>query len=338
MRLAIVIVVFVVCLGATLGASEVLVRGIDRVGARFHLSISVLGLVTALGADSPEISSALVAVFTGAGDVGVGVIFGSNIFNLAALLGLSAVIAPPVQLRRTPLALHGGVALVVTLLVAAFAFHLLSSVPLMLLLLLVFVPYLVTLAVRPSHVPRLLRPLAPLVRSLAAGQTEVETAGTTTDSDDAALWRTALLILLALGVIVGGSVGLVRATLTLAGAWGLPRGLVGILVLAALTGLPNAYAAVRLARQGRGAAVVSETFNSNTINLLVGIGLPALIVGLGHTGSYVTLTLAWLLAMTVIVLVLLARPGGLSRAGGAGIIGLYLLFVVVRVAAPALSP
>ena len=102
-----------------------------------------------------------------------------------------------------------------------------------------------------------------------------------------------------------------RSTLSLADAWGVPHDLVGVFVLAGLTGLPNAYAAARLALQGRGPQVVSEAFNSNTINLLVGIGLPALVIGLGRTGHNVPLDLAWLLGLTV--LVLLARQGGLSR-------------------------
>jgi cation:H+ antiporter len=142
------------------------------------------------------------------------------------------------------------------------------------------------------------------------------------------------LIVVALGVIVAGSIGLVRSTLTLANAWGLPHDLVGVFVLAGLTGLPNAYAAARLALHGRGTEVVSEAFNSNTINLLVGIGLPALVIGLGQTGRYVPLDLAWLLGLTVLVL-LLARQGGLSRWKGAGIIGLDVLFVLMRVLAPA---
>jgi hypothetical protein len=38
--------------------------------------------------------------------------------------------------------------------------------------------------------------------------------------------------------------------------------------------------------------------------------------------------------MTALALLLLARPRGLKRAGGAALIGLYVLFVVVRVGHP----
>jgi len=45
-----------------------------------------------------------------------------------------------------------------------------------------------------------------------------------------------------------------------------------------LTSIPNAQTAIRLGMLGRGEALVSETFASNTINLLGGVLLPALFV------------------------------------------------------------
>jgi Ca2+/Na+ antiporter len=55
--------------------------------------------------------------------------------------------------------------------------------------------------------------------------------------------------------------------------------LLGALALAGLTSVPNAYAAASLALKGHGAAVVSVTLNSNTINLVAGLALPALVYG-----------------------------------------------------------
>jgi Ca2+/Na+ antiporter len=77
---------------------------------------------------------------------------------------------------------------------------------------------------------------------------------------------------------------------------------------------------------------VSETLNSNTINLLAGLALPALVYG--SVAGHASLDLAWLLGMTVLALLLLAHPRGLKRAGGTALIGLYVLFVVVRVSHP----
>jgi cation:H+ antiporter len=68
-------------------ASAVLSKRLDQVGAWLGFSAGLTGLVTALAADSPEIASAVIAQMRGRHDLGIGVIFGSNIFNLASLLG-----------------------------------------------------------------------------------------------------------------------------------------------------------------------------------------------------------------------------------------------------------
>ena len=318
--------VFVVCLGLTLGASEGLVRGIDAVGTRLRLSGGLMGLLTALGADSPEIASALVALSTGAHDVGLGVIVGSNILNLATLLGLSAVVAGRVAIGPDPLKLHGGAALLVTLIVGAAMLRYIATPLMGGLLLIVLVPYLAILAIRPRQIAQLPEPLrAPLHALVACTEQEPEADEREQEEDaGSSLGRN-------LWLIAGGSIGLVQATLQLGDAVGLSRSLVGVLILAGLTGLPNAYAAVRLARQGRGPAVVSEALNSNTINLLVGVGLPALLIGLGRPGRYVPLELAWLVGMTVVALALLARGGRLTRLDGTALVVLYAAFVVVRV-------
>ena len=174
MTTLVAVIVFVVCLAGTLGASEALVRGIDRVSALLRLSRGLIGLLTAVGADSPEISSALVAMFAGARDVGVGVILGSNIFNLAVLLGVSAVLAVRVAVAPDQLKLHGGTALVITLVGAAFVLHVLSAVLLITLLLAVFVPYLVVLALRPHQLARLPGPLPTLLEPLVTCTEEEE--------------------------------------------------------------------------------------------------------------------------------------------------------------------
>lgn len=327
--------VLLACLAVTLAASEVLVRGLDRLGARLGLSEGLLGLLTALGADSPEVSSALAALHDGARDVGLGVVLGSNVFNLAALLGLGALVAGRVRVRREGLALDGGVALLITFVAAALVLGLLGPLAAVTLLVLLFIPYLLVLGLPPRRIARLALPnhwAARLAR--AASEVDHEAAEDPRVSAAAGPWGAALLIVPALAVIVAGSAGMVAASLALADSWQLPHGLVGAVLLAGLTSLPNAYAAVRLAVQGRGAAVVSETMNSNTINILAGVGLPALIFGAG-AGQGI-FEVAWLLGMTLVALALLARRDGLTRVGAIAIIVLYVLFVAVRVSAPRL--
>lgn len=325
---------FVLCLAVTLAASDALVRGLDRLGARFGLSEGLLGLLTALGADAPEISSALAALHDGARDVGMGVVLGSNIFNLAALLGLGALLAGHVRVRREGLLFDGAVAVLVTAVVAAMLLGRSSPILTVVLLALIVLPYAAALQLRPHHFVRL--PLPGAVAgflSLAVAEVDHEAAEDPRVEHAGGPWTATLLIVPALAIIVAGSAGMVATALTMATAWHLPQSLVGALALAGLTSLPNAYAAVRLALQGRGAAVVSEALNSNTINLVAGLALPALVFNRGSAGAHGTLELFWMAGMTLAALALLGGARGLTRGGGALLIAAYASFVVVRIAA-----
>jgi len=332
MSVGVAVLVFLACLVTTLVSSEVLVRGLTVLGSKLTLTEGFLGLLTALGADAPEIASAIAALLAGAADLGRGVVLGSNLFNLAMLLGLSAVLAGRVRMRRQGLLLDGAVALCTLLVVAALLLGLLSSVLALVLLAVLLIPYVVLVGLHPRQVDHLPLP-AGLARLLAVAASQVH--GEHQDQQETVgSWLPVLLVPFSLLVIVLASVGLVRAALALAEVWHLPHALVGGVILASLTSLPNVYTAAHLARRERGAAVVSATVNSNTINLVVGLALPSLVIGMGSAARDVGVELGWLLGMTMIGLLLLLPAKGMTRVGGAALIVLYLLFVVVHLLWP----
>jgi cation:H+ antiporter len=147
--------VFVVSIAVMLAASALFARRLDHIGLRLGLPETLLGLLTALAADAPEISSAITALVQGAHAVAVGVVVGSNAFNLAAMLGLSAIVAGRVKARHEALELEAFVGLwliAVTLAVAAGAVDATVGA---LLVGAVAVPYVALLVVGPRIVRRL---------------------------------------------------------------------------------------------------------------------------------------------------------------------------------------
>ena len=315
------ILLFLVSLAVTLAAAAFFARRLDRVGLRLGLPETLLGLLTALAADAPEVSSAIAALVKGEHAVGAGVVLGSNVFNLAAMIGLSAVLCGGIRIRREALAVEGAVGVAATVVVSALILKLIGAWAALALLVLVLVPYVVLLARGPARAPRqLVRFFGERHRPdhvLAHGE---------------AVFVPALMLVPALAIIVLGSTGMVESALNLAHRWSVPDVIVGILVLAILTSIPNAFTAARLAFQRRGSAVVSETFNSNTTNLAFGIALPALFISIGSTSDLTRFDLGWLLLMTLVTIALFARRGGVTRSGGAAILLLYAVFVAVQIA------
>ncbi|MBW3567539.1 MAG: sodium:calcium antiporter, partial [Proteobacteria bacterium] len=80
---------------ALLAGAEGLVRGASRLAARFGISPLVIGLtVVAMGTSAPEIAVSVGASLQGQGDIALGNVIGSNIFNVLFIIGLSALITP----------------------------------------------------------------------------------------------------------------------------------------------------------------------------------------------------------------------------------------------------
>ena len=237
------------------------------------------------------------------------------------MIGLSALLAGCVSLRRETLVLEGGVGLAATLVAILLVARVLPAAAAAALLAVVLIPYLAVLVAGRRLEPGLLR------RALGEEHRARHTAAV-----EHAKWVAELLILPVVVLIVAGSTGMVEAALALAERWSVPQVLVGTLVLATLTSLPNAFTAVRLGFARRGSALVSETLNSNTINLVGAVVVPALAISLSPFTGLLAFDLAWLVGMTAVQLALLAPPKGCGRTGGGLVIALYAVFVGVQIA------
>ncbi len=131
----------------------------------------------------------------------------------------------------------------------------------------------------------------------------------------------------ALVVVVAASVAMEHAGSTLGARATLPGTVTGGVILAATTSLPNAVAALYLARRGRGAASLSTATNSNSINVLAGLLLPGAVLGLGAPTAAETLMAAWFFASTLWVVAMAFAGSGLRRIGGLAIVASYVAFV-----------
>jgi Ca2+/Na+ antiporter len=136
--------------------------------------------------DAPEITAAVTALIRDDPRVGAGVVIGSNVFNLAVLLGLSALVAGQIALHRRVIELAGAVALWMCAATLAVLTGVLSPPP----------------------------------------------------------WASSLIAAGAVVVVVGASVAMERVATELGVRHAVPGIVVGALVLAVVTSLPNAVAAV----------------------------------------------------------------------------------------------
>jgi cation:H+ antiporter len=322
------VIIFAASLAIMFWASVHLTSSLERIGTHLRFSEGLLGIVTALGADAPEISSAFVALISNNYEVGLGVVLGSNIFNLAGLLGISALIAGRVSIGRQGLWFNGGTSLFVSAVVIALVMQWISVWFSLVLLILVLVPYVALTAMQPQQIEELILPFA-IKRFLGVAIGHTHQAARKRENIEHATWKDAVWVAIAVMLIVSASIGAVNSAVLLGSYWSINHTVIGILVLAALTSVPNVIAAVHLAREGRGAAVVSESLNSNTLNILVGVSLPALLIGFTPPSSGIIFAALWLFFMKLVALIAASHHHGLHRIGGAFIVLLYMIFALV---------
>ncbi len=322
------VVAFVAGAAISLATSWLLVTRLERVGERLGLSEALLGMVAALAADAPEVTASITAVIHHQRTIGSGVVIGSNVFNLAALIGLGAVVAGRINLHRRVVALSGVVALSISLICLLAVVGVVGPVVALTLVLAVLVPYVITLGAHRWVVRRLRLPPrwgAWLSSAIVEEENELEMAirprrGTMNDT---------VVAMGALVVVIAASIAMEQGASSLGRHFGVAEIIVGGLVLAGVTSLPNAVAAVYLARKGRGAASLSTALNSNAINVTAGLLVPAIFVGLARPSHSGFIVAGWYIGLTMVTMALAYRGRGLGRFSGALILVAYVGFVIV---------
>ena len=109
---------FVIIGGAALVlGAESFVRGAVSLATHFDVPMVFIGLsVVALGTSLPEFATSIVAVLKGDSEFSIGMVIGSNVFNLLLILGIVAIVQPlycPIEDRWIDIAVMVGIAIFV---------------------------------------------------------------------------------------------------------------------------------------------------------------------------------------------------------------------------------
>lgn len=325
------ILVFLAAAAASLSTSWLLVSRLERIGARLGFSEALLGLVAALAADAPELTAAVTALAGHHTRIGTGVAIGSNVFNLAALLGGAGLVAGRIALHRRVILLEGVVAVALAAVTVSVVAGGVPAAGGLGLTAGVLLPYVVLLGAGRERLRRMRLPAvwrSWLTEAIHEEEIELKEAihpqrGSAGD---------ALVAGIAVALVISASVIMELEASKFGTRHHIPQTLTGAVVLAGVTSLPNAVAAIYLALRGRGAATLSTALNSNALNVVVGLMLSGTILGLGARSGQSLLVAVWYLGLTLFTLTTAYRARGLTRPQGSVIVGAYAVFVVVLVA------
>jgi len=287
----------------TLGANR-LVVGAASVGQRLGLSSIVIGLtVLATGTSAPEIAVSVQASLSGSGDVALGNVIGSNIFNVLMVLGLSAL-AGALLVQRQLVRLDLPVMLVVAVL-----------------------PLLLGLD------GRLSRAEGAMLLALLMVYLGVLFWSTRKDSPDEpaaeALSWSRSLVYLGLGFLglVWGSDLLVGGASEIARGFGVSELVIGLTLVAAGTSLPELATSIVAARQGQRDMAVGNVVGSNIFNVLAVLGSAAVVRDIPVARGVITFDLPVMIAVCFVCVPVFWTGGRIARTEGFVLVGYYVLYL-----------
>jgi cation:H+ antiporter len=273
-------------LAALAAGADVLVRGASRLSLSLGLSPLVVGLtVVAFGTSAPEVAVSVGAVLDGQGDIAMGNVVGSNIFNVLLILGISAVILPlavdrQIIRQEVPIMLGASVLLLVLSLDGKLVR---AEAALLFALMLAYTAFVVVQARRQQGSPP-----ASASPGVAGGAPDTAgAAGAAVVPTDAGprwidRWPAQVgLVVAGLGLLVVGSHWLVDGAVAIARAWGLSEVVIGLTIVAAGTSMPEVAASVAAAWRGERDIAVGNVVGSNIFNILGCLGLSGLVAGPG---------------------------------------------------------
>lgn len=287
--------------------AEALVRGASSLALRLGLTPLVIGLtVVAFGTSAPELVVSIQATLAGQGDIAVANAIGSNIFNIAVILGLAAVILP-LRVQFQLIRFDTPVMVAVVLLGAVCLLDgRLGRVEAGLFLALLIAYTIINLR---------------LARQQATVEVEEEFASSIT-APRRKPWIDPWLILAGLGLLVLGSHWLVGGAVQLARSWGMSEALIGLTIIAAGTSLPELATSVVAALRRASDIAIGNIVGSNIFNVLGILGTSALISPL-HAPGLLLLDLAMMTGLSLVLLPIIIWGRDVNRWEGALLLASY---------------
>lgn len=284
-----------------------LVRGSASIALRLGLTRLVVGLtIVAFGTSSPELVVSIKAAFDGNSAISLGNVVGSNICNIALILGLSALVSPirvDTQVVRIQIPIMIAVSVALALMLLDGKLQRLEGIGLFagVLAYTLFSICLARKDVRESEKNELVE--AVLLRNRRA-------------------WLDALFVLSGLVMLVLGAGLFVSGAVSLAQTLGISQAFIGLTIVALGTSLPELATSLVAAIRKEGDIAVGNIVGSNIFNILAILGLATFLRPI-ETGGIQTSDLMVMIGIAVVMLPLARSGFVLSRWEGAALLVIY---------------
>jgi cation:H+ antiporter len=298
--------IFIVALFVLLRASDWFVDAAESIGLSLGIPHFIIGVtIIAFGTSLPELATSVAAVLGGNSEIVVGNVVGSNVTNIALVLGLVAVYANKIELEyniwHIDMPFLWGSAFMLWFVLFDFKVSFLE----------VFV-LLVGIAVF-------------LIYSLKKDEEKGELLEESHD-DVKISWRTYAVLAIGAGLVWVSADYTIFAIQKLSEMAGINPEIIALSAVAFGTSLPEIIVSLNAAKKGKTAMAVGNVLGSNIFNTYVVMSIPALFGELKIPQNISTYFLPLMIAMTILFGVM-ANNKKISRWEGAVLLMFYLVYM-----------
>ena len=298
--------------------AEFLVRGATRIAVVAGVSPLVIGLtVVAYGTSAPEAAVSVMSSLAGQPDIAIGNVIGSNIANILLILGLASLVAPLIVDQQI---VRLDVPVMIAISVILYLFCLNGNLGRIegSLLIAGSIAYSVFLVVN-SRKETNLRVQEEYEQEY--GEAKASRRHWSIDAG---------LILLGLAMLVGGSRFLIDAAVTLAERFGISELVIGLTIVAVGTSLPEIATSMIASFRGEADIAVGNVVGSNIFNILLVLGLAAVIApgGVPIAASALRFDFPVMIAVAIACLPVFFTGYRVARWEGAVFLGYYTAYMV----------
>jgi cation:H+ antiporter len=290
--------------------AEGLIRGSSTLALRVGITPLVVGLtVVAFGTSTPELVVSLKAALIGNSSISLGNVVGSNIANIALILGISAIIKPldvhaNVIRREIPIMIVLSILLIVLLIDGELS--LIDGI--------IFVAGIVTYTIMNISMAR--------KEKNAEVENEFKKGLKTNFSVSVSI----IIIVGGLGLMILGANLFVTSSISIAKAIGVSDAIIGLTIVAIGTSLPELITSIVASYKNESDIAIGNVVGSNIFNILGILGITAIVMPLSSAGiSYIDFGV---MLFTSLILLPLSKTGfRISRIEGIALLTGYIIYI-----------
>lgn len=270
-----------------------LTDGSVAVAKKFHVPEFIVGLtIVAVGTSMPELTVSFMSALTGKGDMAIGNVVGSNIFNTLLILGVCSVASPIIFTKSN---IRRDIPICIAATVALLGVTLLNQDITRLEGILLLAGY-VTMVIFTIRADR---------KALAAAPQQE--AKSEKSDKPMPLWRIPIWIIGGLAGLIYGGEMFVESASAIAREWGVSEATIAITLVAGGTSMPELASSLVSIIKGKASLALGNVLGSNIANILLILGTcstvtPLTMGGVSMTDIYVCVGATFILMLSALVI------------------------------------